>query len=73
MFENHSNQSETQGWEVRLRLLKAMVIELLLYGVEMWGDGISRSAWNETEKIQKNVLTYNNWGQNTRHHILSFY
>ena len=48
MFENQSNQSEAQGWEVRLMLFKAMVIELLLYGVEMWGGSISLSARNET-------------------------
>ena len=37
-------------------LFNAMVIQLLLYGVEVWGGTISLSAWNEIQKIQKMFL-----------------
>ena len=56
MFENQYNQSDTRGWEVRLMLFNAMVVQVLLYGVEVWGGTISLSAWNEIRKF-KSVLT----------------
>ena len=31
MFENNCNQTDTGGWEVRLMLFNAAVIQLLLY------------------------------------------
>ena len=37
-------------------LFNAMVVQVLLYGVEMWGGIILLSAWNEIEKIQKMFL-----------------
>ena len=51
MFENERNQSDTRGWEVRLMLFNAMVTQVLLYGVELWGDTIPLSAWKQIEKI----------------------
>ena len=36
MFENQCNPSDAQGWEVRLMSLNALVVQVLLYGVEMW-------------------------------------
>ena len=54
MFENQCNQSDTQGWEVRLMLFNAMVV--LLYGVQVWGDKISLSAWDIIAKIEKVFL-----------------
>ena len=33
-------------------LFNAMVTQVLLYGVEVWGGTISLNAWNEIEKIQ---------------------
>ena len=35
MFENQCKQNDTQGWEVRLMLFNAMVVQTLLYGVEV--------------------------------------
>ena len=35
MFENQCNQIDSQGWEVRLMLFNAMVVQVLLYGVEV--------------------------------------
>ena len=40
MLENKCNQSDTHGWEVKLVLFNAMVTQVLLYGVEVWGDTI---------------------------------
>ena len=37
-------------------LFNAMVTQVLLYGVEVWGGTISLNAWNEIEKIQKMFL-----------------
>ena len=34
----------------------AMVTQVLLYGVEVWGDTISLNAWNEIEKIRDMFL-----------------
>ena len=59
MLENQCNQSDTRGWEVKLMLFNAMVTQVLLYGVEVWGGTISRNAWNEIEKIQKMFLRRN--------------
>ena len=42
----------TRRWEVRVLLFDSMVVQALLYGVEVWGGTISFSAWNEIEKIQ---------------------
>ena len=56
MFENQCNTSDTGGWEVKLMLFNAMVILVLLYGVEMWGGTISQTALNEIEKIHKLFL-----------------
>ena len=39
-----------------MMLFNAMVVQVLLYGVEVWGDTISLIAWNEREKIQKMSL-----------------
>ena len=39
--------------KVTLMLFNAMVTQVLLYGVEVWGDTIT---WNEIEKIQKMFL-----------------
>ena len=33
-----------------------MVIQVLLYGVEVWGVSISPNAWNEIEKVQNMFL-----------------
>ena len=52
LLEKQCNQSDTCGWEVKLLLFNAMITQLLLYGVEVWGDTISLDAWNEIEKIQ---------------------
>ena len=37
-------------------LFTTMLVQVLLYKVEVWGDIISRSAWNEIEKIQNLFL-----------------
>ena len=60
MIEHQCNQSDTQGWEVRLMLFNAIVVQVLLYGVEVLGGTIIVSAWNEIEKIPKilNFLFY---------------
>ena len=50
---------DTRGWKVRLMLFNAMMVKLLLYGVEMWGGTISLSAWNEIEKIPKSSYVDN--------------
>ena len=52
MFENQCNQSDTQGWEVRLMLFNAMVVQMFLYGAKLWGGIISLSAWNEIGKFK---------------------
>ena len=46
----------TRRWEVRVLLFDSMVVQALLYGVEVWGGTISLSAWNEIQKIQKMFL-----------------
>ena len=56
MFENNCNQTDTGGWEVRLMLFRAMAVQVLLYGVELWAGIISLSTWNEIEIIQKMFL-----------------
>ena len=56
MIEHQCNQSDTQGWEVRLMLFNAIVVQVLLYGVEVLGGTIIVSARNEIEKIQKMFL-----------------
>ena len=56
MLENKCNQSDTHGWEVKLVLFNAMVTQVLLYGVEVWGDTISLNAWNEIVKVQNMFL-----------------
>ena len=53
MFENQCNKSDTRWREVRLMLFNNMVIQVLLYRVEVQGGTISFGAWNEIEKIQK--------------------
>ena len=52
MFENQCNQSYTQRLQMKLMLVNAMVVQVLFYGVEVWGDTTSLSAWLEIEKIQ---------------------
>ena len=37
MFESQCNQCDTQGREARLMLFNAMMAQVLLYGVEVWG------------------------------------
>ena len=54
MLDYESNQSDT--CEVRLMLFNAMVVQVLLYRIEVWDGTISLSVWNEIEKIQKMFL-----------------
>ena len=56
MLEKQCKQSDTHGWEVRSMLFNAMVAQVLLYGVEVWGGTIPLNALNEIEKIQKMFL-----------------
>ena len=56
MLENKCNRSDTHGWEVKLMLCNAIVTQVLLYGVEVWGGTISLNPWNEIEKIQNMFL-----------------
>ena len=44
LLENQCNQSDACGWEVKLMLFNAMVTQVLLYGVEVWGGTISLNA-----------------------------
>ena len=37
-------------------LFYAYVIQTILCGVEVWGDNISASKWNDLEKLQKAFL-----------------
>ena len=41
---------------MRLKLFNVMVVQVLLYGYEVWGGTISFSAWNEREKLQTMFL-----------------
>ena len=52
MFEKQCNQSYTQRLEMKLMLVNVMVVQVLFYGVEVWDDTTSLSAWLEIEKIQ---------------------
>ena len=50
------NQSDTRGWEVRLMLFKSIVVQVLIYGVEVGGDTISLSARDEHRQNPKIVF-----------------
>ena len=50
------SKSDTIGWEVELMLVNVMVTQVMLYGVEVWGDIISLNAWNEIVKVQNMFL-----------------
>ena len=67
MFEDQCNQSDIQGW-VRLMLLNVMVVQVLLYRVEVWGGTVSRSAWSEKFKHCSYV---DNWQFNPQHPTMS--
>ena len=41
----------TYGWEIELMLYSAIVTQVLLYGVEVWGGVVSLNAWKEIKKI----------------------
>ena len=56
MLENQWNQSDIRQWEVKLMLFNVMVVQVLLDRVEVWGDILSLSAWNEIEKNQNLFL-----------------
>ena len=57
MFEYECNQSNTRGWEVRLMLFNAMVVQVFLYGVEVGGCTISLlSCYLETSARPIEVL-----------------
>ena len=51
-FENQYKQSDTQGWEMRLMLFNALVDQVFLHKVVLWGGAISLGAWNEIKNIQ---------------------
>ena len=68
MYENQSNQSDNRGWEVRLMFFNTTVVQVFIYGVEVWGDIISLSARNEIDKIQKTI----SWELNPQHPVLCF-
>ena len=72
MFENQYNQCDTRGWEVRLILFNAMVVQVLFYGVEVWGGIISLGAWNEIREF-KICFYVENLEQNPQHYILPCY
>ena len=67
VFDYQINQSDTRAYEARLMLFNAMVVQVLLYGMELWAGIISLSAWNEIDKIQKII----NWELNPHHPVLS--
>ena len=41
-----------QEWEVSSMLFNAMVVQVFLYGVEVWGSTILLHAWNQIHNIQ---------------------
>ena len=55
-IENDCNRTDTQSWKIRYILFDAYVLQTVLYGVEVWGDSISPSTWNDIDKIQKAFL-----------------
>ena len=46
---------------MRLILCNAIAVQMLLYGVKVWGVTISLSAWNEIEELRKMFLR-REWG-----------
>ena len=56
MFENQCNQYVAQGWEVILMVFNDMMVQVLLYGVDVGNGTTSLSALNEIENIKKIVL-----------------
>ena len=42
--------------EVTSMLFNAMVVEVLLYRVDVWGASISRRSWNQNTKNTKSVI-----------------
>ena len=55
-FENMCTQQEISSWRVRCTLFDALVVQTVLYGVEVWGGSIPPSTWNDIEKLQKQSL-----------------
>ena len=52
-FENDYNHTDTQCWKIRCILFDAYVLQMVSYGVEVWGESISSSVWNDIKKLQK--------------------
>ena len=51
------NEGNIKSWSLKKYLFDALVLPVILYGVEIWGGSISPSTWEEFEGIQKRFLT----------------
>ena len=56
-FENMCNHGNIKSWTLKKYLFDALVIPVILYGVEVWGGSISNSTWKDFEGVQKRFLT----------------
>ena len=56
-FENMCHQGNIKCWTLKKYLFDALVLPVLLYGVEVWGGSISTSTWKEFERVQKRFIT----------------
>ena len=54
-------QSGTRGWEVRLMLFNAMMVQVLIYGVEFLG-GTTQVVHGMNCRKSKNCTYIDKWG-----------
>jgi Reverse transcriptase (RNA-dependent DNA polymerase) len=55
-FVNKCKEAGLYTWKLRKHLFGALVKPVILYGAQVWGAGVSKSGWQEIEKIQKLFL-----------------
>ena len=56
-LENMCNAGDVKCWVLKKYLFDTLVTQVLLYGVKVWGESISKSTWKEFENVQKCFLT----------------
>ncbi len=55
-FKNLCNKGEIKCWTFKKYLFDALVLSVILYGVEVWGGRFSKSTWKQFESIQKSAF-----------------
>lgn len=58
MFESKYTLNNLGRLQTKYGHFNAPIVQVLIYGVELWGEGISQSIWNNAEEDIANLIEF---------------